>query len=259
MTSRFHVSYLVLLLLILSVAFGCGSSAEQEQKLRISAAASMTDALQELTAEFEARTSFKTRTDFASSSVLARQIEQGRETDLFFSANRHWIKYLLERDLLSAKKVTKIVTNSLAVIAPENSGLEISSLKELVNTKGRIALGDPSHVPAGMYGKQALRNAGHWTEVKDRIVGAVDTRAALAYVQQETVPLGIVYLTDARAGDGLEILFEVDERHTPEINYYLAWFQHQSVPTQARRRFIDFSNSKTAKQIFEKYGFIPVK
>ncbi len=259
MITRFQFCLLILLVLVLPLIFGCSISNNQEQKLQISAAASMTDVLRELTAVFEAQTGFETRTDFASSSVLARQIEQGRETDLYFSANRHWIDYLLKHNPLTESAVEKIAKNTLAVIAPARSKNNCISLPELPSVEGKIAMGDPSHVPAGMYGKQALQKGELWEKVKDRIVGAVDTRAALAYVEQGSVPLGIVYMTDARAGKNLRILFEIDPKFTPEINYYLAIIQEKKAQSKSRRQFIKFLHTEKARKIFKQHGFTPLK
>ena len=87
---------------------------------------------------------------------------------------------------------------------------------------GPLAMADPAAVPAGKYGEAALRRLGAWDAVAPRVVRAENVRAALALVERGATPLGIVYATDARAGNGVAIVGAFPESSHAPIRYPLA-------------------------------------
>ncbi len=228
------------------------------QKVTVFAAASTTNALADIAAQFTAQTQIEVVPSFASSSTLAKQIESGAPADLFISADEKWMDYLAERNLIQPRSRTALLGNLIVLIAPADSRLPATGitagsplLKWLED--GRLVMGDPSHVPAGIYGQKALENLGLWAQVKDRIAPAKDVRAALTLVERAEAPLGLVYATDAAISSKVRVLGAFPESSHPPIVYPAALTAgHDSEPAQ---KFMAFLKSAAAKSIFEKYGF----
>jgi len=220
-------------------------------------AASLTEVLQDLGDAFTKDTSIPVRFSFASSSALARQIENGAPADLFFSADLDWMDYLQARALIRTATRVDMVGNQLILVAPVDSkvALKIEPHFPLAATlgKGRLATGDPDSVPAGRYAKEALISLGVWDSVSARLVRADSVRAALAFVDRGETPLGIVYATDATADPRVKIVGVFPEDTHPPIIYPAALTADSKNPTAAR--LLDFLASPPAKPIFEKEGF----
>jgi molybdate transport system substrate-binding protein len=118
---------------------------------------------------------------------------------------------------------------------------------------GKVAMGDPDHVPAGIYGKQALEKLGVWNSIKDKVVRAKDVRSALVLVERGEAPLGVVYTTDAAITDKVKVVGIFPEDSHPPIVYPVALVTGNENP--AARSFLDFLKTPEAKAVFEKYGF----
>src|SRR5690606_5897156 len=131
---------------------------------------------------------------YESSATLARQIEQGAPADLFISANETWMDHVAERKLIDPATRVDLLGNTLVLIGPQGVvPVEIVPGFDLVGRlgEGRLAMGDPDHVPAGIYGKSALETLGVWAAVEPRVARAANVRAALALVARGEAPLGI--------------------------------------------------------------------
>ncbi len=103
---------------------------------------------------------------FASSSTLARQIEAGAPADLFISADQKWMDYAVDKKAIDTARQT-LLGNSLVVVAPKASEQKDFTIDSKTNwtsllNGGRLAVGDPEHVPAGIYAKEALQKLGAW-------------------------------------------------------------------------------------------------
>jgi molybdate transport system substrate-binding protein len=169
--------------------------------ITVFAAASLSNALQDLGDGFPKETSIPVRFSFAASSALARQIENGAPADVFFSADLEWMDYLQSRNLIQRDTRRDVLGNRLVLIAPADSRIKLKiephfALAEALG-KGRLATGDPDSVPVGRYAREALTTLGVWSGLADRLVRADSVRAALAFVDRGEAPLGIVYETDA--------------------------------------------------------------
>ena len=230
------------------------------EELTVFAAASMTDAMTRAGESYRAETGTVLRFSFASSSTLAKQIEQGAPADLFLSASESWMDYLAERGLIVADSRAALVSNALVLIAPEGStlgSLEMATgtdLAALLGQDGRLALGDPDHVPAGIYAKEALQNLGQWQALQPRLARADNVRAALALVARGEAPLGIVYSTDAAGQSGVKILGRFPQSSHKPISYPVAIMAgHDS---RASRAFLAWLKGEKGMGIMQEYGFI---
>lgn len=220
------------------------------------AAASLTDAMQAIGAAYKTRTGNEVRFSFGSSSTLARQIESGAPAGVFVSADAEWMDYVQTRKLIRPETRRDILGNRLVLIAPAASkaSLKIAPGFNLAGAlgEGRLALGDPTHVPAGIYAKAALTRLGVWDKVQAKVVPAENVRAALAYVARGEAPLGVVYWTDALSEPRVRIVATFPEASHPPIVYLLAL---TTVSTPAAKAFYAYLQSPDAKAVFKRLGF----
>ena len=228
-------------------------------ELLVSAAASLTDVMKELGARHEKQTGDKLIFNFGGSSLLARQIEEGVPADIFVSADEAQMDRLEKADQLERGTRRDLLTNALVIVGRQDSPLRINSVADLASSNvWRIAIADLQSVPAGIYARQLLANAGVWERVRDKIVPAENVRATLAIIQSGNADLGIVYTTDAAASRATHVLFNAPAELSPKITYPVAVMAN-SAHSVAAKRFLTFLKSGEAAQIFQRAGFGVVK
>jgi molybdate transport system substrate-binding protein len=246
-------------LLAFVVAMALAGPAAAADKITVFAAASLTDALNAIDAAYTAKTGVPVTASFASSSTLARQVEAGAPAQVFISADTKWMDYLDKKALIEPGTRQNVLGNKLALIAPSDGAIGAVSINRnfdwghYLGTQGRLAVGDPDHVPAGIYAKEALTNFGAWTMLEPRLARAEDVRGALALVERGDAPLGIVYVTDARASTHVKIVgvFPADS-HSP-IVYPFAIVKGAGTP--AVQAYFRFLTGPEARTVFSRYGF----
>ncbi|MXY08023.1 MAG: molybdate ABC transporter substrate-binding protein, partial [Rhodothermaceae bacterium] len=221
-----------LLLVAVFLAIGCSSNSDSHKaSVTVFAAASLTDALNELVMSFESQhPEITVYTHVGPTSLLARQIQQGAPADVFMAASPDWIDYLRENSLTSGPEVT-FAENTLVVIGSHASDT-INSLSELI-TMRRLAMADPSHVPAGVYGRQALQCAGIWDAVEPSVVPTLDVRGALTAVSSGAAEVAIVYHSDAALVKGLRPMFQLPRSCIPDIKYVAIALRDAAYPEMA--------------------------
>ena len=223
------------------------------------AAASLTNALQDLGDAFTKETSIPVRFSFAASSALARQIENGAPADVFFSADLEWMDYLQSRNLIQRDTRRDIVGNRLVLIAPSDSRIKLKIEPHFALAaalgKGRLATGDPDSVPVGRYAREALTTLGVWNDVAERLVRADSVRSALAFVDRGEAQLGIVYETDALIDKQVRVVdvFPADS-HLP-IVYPIALTRAAKADAA---RFVEYIRGPAGQLAFKSYGFTPL-
>jgi molybdate transport system substrate-binding protein len=223
--------------------------------LTIFAAASLKNALDDVQAEWKKNGGSPTTASYASSSTLAKQIEQAAPADIFISADVQWIEYLDKKNLI--EPAHDLLGNRLVLIAGKNStaNIDIRPGFDLVDAlgRGRLSLGDPSNVPAGIYAKEALTKLGVWDSVQGKLAPAADVRAALALVSRGEAPLGIVYETDAKVDQNVKIVAVFPEDSHAPIRYPVAVVKASKNPDAPK--FVAYLSSPAAQAIFTRYGF----
>ncbi len=237
-------------------------TASAAEKITVFAAASLTNALQEISADYQKKTGNEILTSFASSSTLARQIEQGAPADIFISADQQWMDYAVDKKVIEDNTRLTLLGNDLALVAPENSALKTVTIDKKTDwtsllNGGRLAVGDPDHVPAGIYTKQALQYLGNWDQLESKMARSNNVRAALALVEREEAPLGIVYGSDAVASKKVKVvgIFPA-ESHLP-VEYPIATVKGHLTP--AVKAFSAYLSTPEASEVFKRYGFSPRK
>ena len=224
--------------------------------LHVSAAASLTDALQELAPVYEKHSGDTLLFNFGASSLLARQIQEGAPADLFISADELKMDQLQQRRLIVAATRRSILSNTLAIIVPRDSRVKIASPGDLAGDNVRnLALAEPQTVPAGIYAKEYLRKLRLWSKIVGKVVPCDNVRGALAAVESGNAEAGIVYKTDALLSKLVRIAYEVPVSVGPEISYPAA-IVADSKQQAAARRLLDFLESPPAQDVFRKYGFL---
>ncbi len=249
------------LALLAATVFCLISTAEtRAAEVTVFAAASLTNAIDEIGSDFAAKGLGKVIASYAASSTLAKQIDNGAPANIFISADVDWMNYLADRKLVDAGSREDLLGNTLVLIAPAGAPSQPVNLLHgphlaVLLGEGRLATGDPDHVPAGKYAKEALEALGQWKELEPKLARAASVRDALSMVERAETPLGIVYGTDAAVAVKVKVVATFpDNLHAP-IVYPAALVAGQQTPAAAA--FLAFLKTKEARQVFRKYGFTP--
>ncbi|HIF7275645.1 TPA: molybdate ABC transporter substrate-binding protein [Yersinia enterocolitica] len=234
------------------------SSSAMAADITVFAAASLTNALQDIAVQYKKEKQVDVVASYASSSTLARQIEQGAPAGLFISADQQWMDYAIDKQQMVANTRYTLLGNELVLIAPKDSKITKVAIDKKTDWKkllegGRLAVGDPDHVPAGIYAKESLENLGAWATLAPEMARANNVRSAMALVERAEAPLGIVYGSDAIASDKVKVVGVFPEASHKPVEYPMAIVKGHENPTVTA--FYDYLKSPAAAVIFEKYGF----
>lgn len=223
--------------------------------ITVFAAASLTDSLKAIAVAYEAQSGDKVVFNFAASSTLARQIEEGAPADIFFSADEAKMDALEKQGLLVEGTRSSRLSNTLVVVVAAEQGAAVQRPADLATDKvKRLALAEPRTVPAGIYAKAYLQKATLWPAVASKVVPTENVRAALAAVEAGNVEAGIVYKTDAAISKRVSIAFEVPAQDGPAISYPVAAIKDSRQPAAARR-FLQHLGKDEAARVFKLSGF----
>jgi len=238
----------------LSLWFLTGVGAFAAERVLVFAAASTTDAINKASQLFERESGIKVIASFAGSGALAKQVIAGAPADLYLSANVKWMDHAEANGGIDADSRQNLLANRLVLITPKDA--PPITLKTLSTDLAghRLAMGDPDHVPAGIYGKQALETLGLWKDVAQSIARMPNVRSALTLVDRGEAAAGIVYRTDAPIAPNTRIsdTFPADS-HAP-IVYPIA-LTTKGAQTPEARQFLQFLTGEKARALFAKYGF----
>lgn len=240
---------------LIAILFAGLSTFAFAAELNVFAAASLTDALKEIATQYEQESGDTIRFNFASSSLLARQIDEGAPADLFFSADEEKMDGLQKKGLIVNETRESLLSNTLVIVVPYDSTASVDSPQKLATSNWKIALAEPKTVPAGIYAKKYLQNIGLWSKVIDRVIPTENVRAALAAVESGNVDIGIVYKTDAAISKRVKIAYDIPVKDTPRISYPLAVIR-DSKNLESAKRFAAYLASEKSISVFRNYGFL---
>lgn len=228
------------------------------QALTVSAAISLSDVLRDIAGAFHRAGGAPVRFNLASSNALARQIINGAPVDVFISADEAQMKVAEAAGAMVKESAVVVAANQLAIVAlPERMQALARGLSRGDIRIRRLAIGDPSAVPAGVYARAYLERKGLWETYRSRIVPTTNVRAALAAVENGGADAAIVYVTDARRSTVVAVAFTIPTGETPFIGYQAAIVARSPHREQARA-FLAFLRGPQAGRLFEKHGFLPV-
>jgi molybdate transport system substrate-binding protein len=257
--ARSRICRVALTLLVCGAA--TSGNADEADSLVVFAAASTIEAVAAAASGFTQETGIAVVVSHASSASLARQVEYGAPADIYLSANNAWVDYLAGRDLMVPGSAVVVATNSLVVIAPAGDVVEddadwTRTLFSALGEDGRLALGDPAHVPAGVYAREALENGGVWQALESRTARTADVRGALILVARGEAPAGLVYATDALISPDVAVIAAVpSELHAP-IVYVAA--EVAGGNHDAAAAFLAMLAGPQGAAAFSDAGFLPV-
>ncbi len=238
----------------------CSTSLFAEEPVRVFAAASLTNAMNDISVQWQKQNHPAPGIAYGASSALAKQIEAGAPADIFASADLSWMDYLNDRSKIEKGTAVNLLGNDLVLIVPKGRRFPVemkNDFKIADAFKGKLCTGEPGVVPVGIYAKQSLEQLGWWSQLSGRIVGTDDVRTALAFVERGECPLGVVYATDAAISSKVEVLERFpDATHKP-IVYPFALVSGARPEAKAFMTYL--STSPEAAATFKQYGFVLLK
>jgi len=240
-----------------ALALAISAATAGAQDVTVFAAASLTNAFEEIAQAYRAKGGGAVKFSFASSSTLARQIESGAAADIFASADEQWMDYLAERKLIEAATRSSRLGNTLVLITPASDKRTVDirpgfDLAGMIGN-GKLATGDPAHVPVGRYAQQALTKLGVWDAVAPKIARTDNVRAALLFVERGEAPFGIVYGTDAAASGKVNVAGTFPADSHPPVSYPFAILAKRDRPEV--KRLFEFVYGPEAQTVYRKAGF----
>lgn len=261
---QFFPLFLVGLLASLST-LGCGTVASSPQAdggptptvtITVSAAASLQEALDAIEPQFQAtHPDIEVDYNFGASGALQQQIEQGAPTDVFVSAATAQMDALAQKGMIEPNSRQDLVTNSLVLIAPTTSTLQITEITQLkATTINRLAVGEFRSVPAGAYAEQVLAHTGMLEPLRSKLVFGNSIRSTLSAVESGNAEVGLVYATDAALSKRVKVLATAPQGSHQPIVYPIALVTHSAHP-DAAKAFIQFLTSEPAQETFKNFGF----
>lgn len=242
-----------------AVARAADPAAPPAKPLLVFAAASLKDALDGANAQWQAQGHAAVSVSYAATSALAKQIENGAPADLFWSADRDWMDALVAKGLVRDETRASWLGNALVLVAPSSSGTTLAiapgfALAAALGADGRLAIAEPSSVPAGKYGRAALESLGVWSSVEARLAPVENVRAALLLVSRGEAPLGIVYASDATVDRGVRVVGTFPASSHPRIEYPVAILRASTHPDAAA--FLAFVRTPAVRATFRRAGFV---
>ncbi len=234
--------------------------ARAEAPVVVFAAASLTDAMGDVAAAWVAQGHPKPVFSFGSSAAMARQVEAGAPAQLFASADERWMDDLAQHDALLANTRRDVLGNRLVLVEPRATATPVTIeasgfagvLAAVLGADGRLAVGDPASVPAGIYAEEALRKLGAWDMASGRLARSDSVRSALLLVERGEAPAGIVYETDATVSPGIAVAGVFPETSHAPITYPFAALKGSGAEAAA---LLAFMESPEGLALFRARGF----
>ncbi|HDX9634228.1 molybdate ABC transporter substrate-binding protein [Bacillus cereus group sp. MYBK108-2] len=253
----FLLSIISVFMLAIFTGFSTVLAEEKANKVEIKvfAAASLKDVLEEVTANYEKiHGNVKFTFTYGGSGSLQQMIEQGKSADLFISAAEKNFTPLVEKGYINPNQAINFLGNELVLAVPIEKNI-VHSFSDLNrNNVEKIAIGNPATVPAGMYAKQVFEGLNLYEVLKPKFVLATDVRHVLSLIETKQVEAGLVYKTDALISPQVKIVDTADPSlHTPII-YPMGVLESAQSPTETTE-YYNYLQTIQVKEKFEKYGF----
>ena len=245
--------------ILYSFAIVSFSNLVQAETVKIYAAASLTNAITDISKLYQQQNpKIEIVPVFGASGALAKQIEAGASSDIFFSADQDWMKYLVQKQKVQQTQVKPFLFNELVLISPINTKMQFKAVPQFnfaQSFQGHLCTGQMESVPVGKYAKQSLIKLNWLNSLNGRIVGTDDVRSALAFVERGECQAGIVYKTDALISKKVKMVGAFPANSHSPIVYPIA-LTMQGQKNKDAIKFAQFIKANgQAKQVFLRYGF----
>ena len=249
---------LALVACVLAGALLAACSGGADDELLVFAATSLTDAMAEAAAEFEATHGTKVEVSYGPSRALAQQIARGANPDVYVAAGQPPMDFLQEGGHIADGGAVRLLSNKIVLITGRDAP-SIGGISELADADlNRVAMPDPEIAPAGNYARTALQNLGLWEQMLPRIVFANDVRVTLSYVQTGNADAGFLYQTDAANAEDITVLDIVPTDSYPDVVYPAAVVRSTD-NLQGAEAMLEFLQSDAGREIFRRHGFTPLE
>ena len=245
----------ILTSVIIAAPIVMSASNIQTSKLVLAVANSTCAPMQRVSELFNRQTGVRVITICKSSGRLAKGLRgESIKADFYVSANRAWMDYLTTAGLIEQDKISSTWTNSLVIAVPRKSDIALNSLRDLASPQiSKIIIGDPGTAPFGRYAKQALKNAGVWNLVREKIsIKKHITLAAQAVSEAKPGTVGILFSTNI--GKSLRTTLKIPENLHEPIRYFAAPLSSSADRAEVDA-FSQFLKTPAAKKIFANAGF----
>jgi molybdate transport system substrate-binding protein len=249
-----QIKHSLSVLLITFTVFSCSRSSNNE-KVRLFVAASLAESVDSLTKLFSKNNNIEFEINAASSGTLAKQIEQGAPSAIYFSANIKWMDYLVGQGLLTDTCFKVFAKNELVLVSSNSNQLEsakLADLPQLLLGNKKIALGKPEHVPAGKYAKEVLTKLNIFDFLQQSMIFTKDVRAALILAEMGEAEYAIVYKTDAISSNKVKVLSTVNSDLHSKINLSIGLIEPKN---KSAKSFYKFIFSSQASSVFTHFGY----
>ncbi|OTG91385.1 molybdate ABC transporter substrate-binding protein [Acinetobacter sp. ANC 3813] len=241
------------------LAAGLCSPILHAETVKIYAAASLTNAITDIAKQYKKQNpSTEIVPVFGASSALAKQVEAGAPSDIYFSADQDWMNYLVQKQKIQSNQVKTLLHNELVLITSSASKQQFKMLPQFnfaQSFQGHLCTGQMESVPAGKYAKQSLIKLNWLNSLNGRIVGTDDVRSALAFVERGECQVGIVYKTDALISKKVKISGTFPSNSHSPISYPIALTIQGEKNPSAVKFNLYLKQSPQAKKVFSQYGF----
>ena len=243
--------------LVLSVAF---ASAQAQDAPTDAAASDLQFALTEVAAAFHAKTGQEVKLAFGSSGNFARQIRQGAPFELFFSADEKFVADLAAAGF-TMDDGTLYAIGRIVIVVPNGSSLKADGTLNdlsLALKDGRLkkfAIANPEHAPYGRRAEEALRHAGLWDELKDRLVLGENVSQAAQFATSGGAEGGIIAYSLALSSElsKLSTYALIPEDWHEPLRQRMVLLKGAG---ETARNFYEFVQSPDARAILKRYGFV---
>jgi len=232
---------------------------EKPAALTVAAAADLSSALKEIAQSYERKTGVALKLSFGSSGMLTQQIRNGAPFDVFLSADMEYPRQLISGGAAEANSLSQYAQGKLVLWIPADSHLDLvhQGMNVLLDPAvQKIAIANPQHAPYGRAALAALKHAGLYDCVKDRLVIGENVAQAAQFVESGNAQAGLVARAHA-VSPGFQ-----NKGRSWEVpaEYYPALLQGAVALTNSRHKkealeFLGYLKSEEASDILGKYGF----
>lgn len=249
-----------------AVSVAAASPVSTRGELTVFAAASLTDAFNEIKTEFEKENPGVTVTyNFNGSSTLRTQLEQGAKADLFASADQVQMDHAAKAGLVDGSG-TVFVRNRLVVVTPKSNPARVEKLQDLAKPGLKFVTAQKD-VPVGAYTWQALdkmsKEAGFGSDFAAKVQANFvsqesNVKQVVTKVQLGEADAGIVYLSDLTPKVSVEVnMLDIPDQYNVIANYPISVLKGAPLPALAKK-FQDYVLGSKAQAILKKNNFVPV-
>ncbi|ROR28461.1 molybdate transport system substrate-binding protein [Mobilisporobacter senegalensis] len=259
---RKRMQLIVTVSIIAIILLGCRrerlNDDQEDTDILIAAAVSLQKIMDEIQIKYhENHPQINMTFTYGSSGSLEQQIEQGAPVDVFISAAQKQMDMLKDKNLIIDNTLINVLENKVILIVPKSSDLEITGFEDILKAS-KIALGDPDTVPAGQYAKEIFTYLNILDAVKEKTTYGKDVAEVFTWVSTGNADAGVVYETDALSNDDVKIVAKAPEGSHSKIIYPAAVIKNTK-EEKAAKQFLEYLQSKEAREIFEKHGFTPIE